>query len=171
MLVQMYPSVVPLLLHFTLFFTSSPCLPLSAGTHARIHTIVFRSSSISNSLWCCLYSSCLRHPGKLHFVFNIVEFPACSGRPAGRRGLCTGGLYDLINPVLVFPGMAESSSKTAQPKVMSTLEIGEPKLDCANLWTLVWYVSRFCLISAHIWVQALRHCNKCNYWLREEENA
>uniref|UniRef100_A0A8P4KJ75 Methionine synthase reductase n=1 Tax=Dicentrarchus labrax TaxID=13489 RepID=A0A8P4KJ75_DICLA len=49
-------------------------------------------------------SSCLRHPGKLHFVFNVVEFPACSGRPAGRRGLCTGWLFDLINPVLVFPG-------------------------------------------------------------------
>lgn len=137
MLVQMYPSVVPLLLHFTLFFTSSPCLSLSARAHARTHThrcfFIFRSSSISSSLWCCLYSSCFRHPGKLHFVFNIVEFPACSGRPAGRRGLCTGGLYDLINPVLVFPGMAESSSKTAQPKVMSTLEIGEPKLNCANL--------------------------------------
>ncbi|XP_074478706.1 methionine synthase reductase [Sebastes fasciatus] len=54
-------------------------------------------------------SSRLRYPGKLHFVFNVVEFPACSGRPAGRRGLCTGWLFDLIYPVLVFPEKAESS--------------------------------------------------------------
>ncbi|XP_028288870.1 methionine synthase reductase isoform X2 [Parambassis ranga] len=62
-------------------------------------------------------SSCLRHPGKLHFVFNMVEFPASSGRPAGRRGLCTGWLFDLINPGLVFPGKAESSGSTALPKI------------------------------------------------------
>uniref|UniRef100_I3KA96 Methionine synthase reductase n=1 Tax=Oreochromis niloticus TaxID=8128 RepID=I3KA96_ORENI len=66
-------------------------------------------------------SSRLRHPGKLHFVFNVVEIPACSGRPAGRRGLCTGWLFDLINPGLVFPGKAESSSSPALPKVISRL--------------------------------------------------
>ncbi|XP_068199956.1 methionine synthase reductase isoform X2 [Antennarius striatus] len=62
-------------------------------------------------------SSCLRHPGKLHFVFNIVEFPACPGRPAGRRGLCTSWLFDLINPAPVYPGNAESSGATARPKI------------------------------------------------------
>ncbi|TWW71134.1 methionine synthase reductase isoform X2 [Takifugu flavidus] len=62
-------------------------------------------------------SSCLRHPGKLNFVFNIVEFPACSGRPAGRRGLCTGGLFDLISSRLVLPGNIKSSSKPALPKI------------------------------------------------------
>ncbi|KAK7879385.1 hypothetical protein WMY93_030721 [Mugilogobius chulae] len=45
-------------------------------------------------------SSCLKHPGKVHFVFSVVEFPACSGRPDGRRGLCTGWLLDLISPAL-----------------------------------------------------------------------
>ncbi|KAM3592902.1 uncharacterized protein V6R79_001416 [Siganus canaliculatus] len=62
-------------------------------------------------------SSCLQHPGRLHFVFNVVEFPVRSERPAGRRGLCTGWLFDLINPVLVFPGNAESSGRTVLPKV------------------------------------------------------
>uniref|UniRef100_A0A674N747 Methionine synthase reductase n=1 Tax=Takifugu rubripes TaxID=31033 RepID=A0A674N747_TAKRU len=62
-------------------------------------------------------SSCLRHPGKLNFVFNIVEFPACSGRTAGRRGLCTGGLFDLISSRLVLPGNVKSSSKPALPKI------------------------------------------------------
>ncbi|XP_047423665.1 methionine synthase reductase [Mugil cephalus] len=62
-------------------------------------------------------SSCLRHPGKLHFVFNVVEFPACSGRPAGSRGLCTGWLFDLINPGLVFPGKSESSVSPTPPKI------------------------------------------------------
>uniref|UniRef100_A0A673AYD7 Methionine synthase reductase n=1 Tax=Sphaeramia orbicularis TaxID=375764 RepID=A0A673AYD7_9TELE len=66
-------------------------------------------------------SSCLRHPGKLHFVFNVVEFPACFGRPAGRRGLCTGWLFDLINPVLVFPGKPDSSSSPALPKIHVSL--------------------------------------------------
>uniref|UniRef100_A0A8C8CHB6 Methionine synthase reductase n=1 Tax=Oncorhynchus tshawytscha TaxID=74940 RepID=A0A8C8CHB6_ONCTS len=47
-------------------------------------------------------SSSLRHPGRLHFVFNIIEFPACAGRPVGRRGLCTGWLSDLVDPILVL---------------------------------------------------------------------
>ncbi|XP_072235154.1 methionine synthase reductase [Leuresthes tenuis] len=66
-------------------------------------------------------SSCLRHPGKLHFVFNVVEFPACSGRPAGGRGLCTGWLFDLIKPGLVFPVKAEPTSSLALPKVHVSL--------------------------------------------------
>uniref|UniRef100_A0A8C7QPJ9 Methionine synthase reductase n=1 Tax=Oncorhynchus mykiss TaxID=8022 RepID=A0A8C7QPJ9_ONCMY len=51
-------------------------------------------------------SSSLRHPGRLHFVFNVIEFPACAGRPVGRRGLCTGWLSDLVDPILVHPGKA-----------------------------------------------------------------
>lgn len=129
----LYPSVLPLLL----YFTSSPCLCLSVCLAHILVSLYLCSSSISNSLWSHLYSSCLRHPGKLHFVFNIVEFPACSGRPAGRRGLCTSWLFDLINPVLVFPGKAESSGSLALPKVMSKLENGE--LDCVNLWTWLIY--------------------------------
>ncbi|XP_034015592.1 methionine synthase reductase isoform X1 [Thalassophryne amazonica] len=70
-------------------------------------------------------SSRLRHPGKLHFVFNVVEFPACCGRPVERRGLCTGWLFDLINPVLVFPEMTESSSSAVPPKIHVSLR---PKL-------------------------------------------
>ncbi|XP_078147536.1 methionine synthase reductase isoform X2 [Centroberyx gerrardi] len=66
-------------------------------------------------------SSSLQHPGKLHFVFNVVEFPACSGRPAGRQGLCTGWLSDLINPILVYPGKAESSGSPSLPKIHVSL--------------------------------------------------
>uniref|UniRef100_A0AAZ3QS37 Methionine synthase reductase n=1 Tax=Oncorhynchus tshawytscha TaxID=74940 RepID=A0AAZ3QS37_ONCTS len=64
-----------------------------------------------------MYDSSLRHPGRLHFVFNIIEFPACAGRPVGRRGLCTGWLSDLVDPILVHPGKAQSSSTPALPKV------------------------------------------------------
>ncbi|XP_072306795.1 methionine synthase reductase isoform X2 [Eucyclogobius newberryi] len=56
-------------------------------------------------------SSCLRHPGKVHFIFNVVEFPACSWWPDGRRGLCTGWLFDLISPAL------QSSGSQLLPKV------------------------------------------------------
>ncbi|XP_076014062.1 methionine synthase reductase [Genypterus blacodes] len=63
-------------------------------------------------------SSTLKHPGKLHFVFNVVEFPACSGRPVGRQGLCTGWLFDLINPVLHLPGKkTQSYDVLAPPKI------------------------------------------------------
>ncbi|XP_041736157.2 methionine synthase reductase isoform X2 [Coregonus clupeaformis] len=66
-------------------------------------------------------SSSLRHPGRLHFVFNIIEFPACTGRPVGKRGLCTGWLSDLVDPILVHPGKAQSSSTSALPKVHVSL--------------------------------------------------
>ncbi|MGH0143846.1 UNVERIFIED_CONTAM: hypothetical protein FKN15_038434 [Acipenser sinensis] len=45
-------------------------------------------------------SSSSFHPGKLHLVFNIVEFPSCSERPIPRRGVCTGWLSELVSPIL-----------------------------------------------------------------------
>lgn len=92
----------------------SLCAP---HTHTHCCLSVFVSASVFDSLRYRRCSSSLRHPGKLNFVFSVVEFPACSGRPAGRRGLCTGGLFDLISSTLLLPGTAESSSKTHVPKV------------------------------------------------------
>ncbi|XP_039185191.1 methionine synthase reductase isoform X2 [Crotalus tigris] len=43
-------------------------------------------------------SSTLFHPGKMHFIFNILEFPSHLGEL--RRGVCTGWLADLVAPVL-----------------------------------------------------------------------
>lgn len=105
----------------TLFFFSV-CV-----SYMHTHFSIFLSPSIFNSLRYHFYSSYLRHPGKLNFVFNIVEFPACSGRPAERRGLCTGGLFDLISSRLVLPGNVKSSSKPALPKVMTTWKPGSWK--------------------------------------------
>uniref|UniRef100_A0A8C7L2J1 Methionine synthase reductase n=1 Tax=Oncorhynchus kisutch TaxID=8019 RepID=A0A8C7L2J1_ONCKI len=62
-------------------------------------------------------SSSFRHPGQLHFVFNVIEFPACTWRPTGRQGLCTGWLYDLVNPILLNPRKAQPSSTPTLPKV------------------------------------------------------
>ncbi|NWW86106.1 MTRR reductase, partial [Rhynochetos jubatus] len=45
-------------------------------------------------------SSNLYQPGKLCFVFNIVEFPACLARPVSRKGVCTGWLAELVAPLL-----------------------------------------------------------------------
>ncbi|NWX79665.1 MTRR reductase, partial [Alca torda] len=45
-------------------------------------------------------SSNLYQPGKLSFVFNIVEFPACSTRAVSRKGVCTGWLAELVAPLL-----------------------------------------------------------------------
>ncbi|XP_061096578.1 methionine synthase reductase [Conger conger] len=61
-------------------------------------------------------SSSLRHPGKLHFVFNVVEFPPCPERPVGRRGVCTGWLSDLVSPVL-----GSTAGSHVPPKVSVSL--------------------------------------------------
>ncbi|NWU77344.1 MTRR reductase, partial [Onychorhynchus coronatus] len=45
-------------------------------------------------------SSNLYQPGKLCFVFNIVELPACPARPISRKGVCTGWLAELVAPLL-----------------------------------------------------------------------
>ncbi|OCT76208.1 hypothetical protein XELAEV_18031404mg [Xenopus laevis] len=42
-------------------------------------------------------SSPLYHPGKVHFVFTVVEFPTCPDRPAPRKGVCTGWLAELVS--------------------------------------------------------------------------
>uniref|UniRef100_A0A8K9XUD9 Methionine synthase reductase n=1 Tax=Oncorhynchus mykiss TaxID=8022 RepID=A0A8K9XUD9_ONCMY len=62
-------------------------------------------------------SSSFRHPGQLHFVFNVIEFPACTWRPTGRQGLCTGWLSDLVNPILLNPRKAQPSTTPTLPKV------------------------------------------------------
>ncbi|XP_058275694.1 methionine synthase reductase isoform X4 [Hirundo rustica] len=45
-------------------------------------------------------SSNLYQPGRLHFVFNVVEFPAGPSRPVSRKGVCTGWLAKLVAPLL-----------------------------------------------------------------------
>lgn len=117
--------------YFSLHLCVCPCLSLSLCmpcTHHDTVVSLYLCLSPSQTPWSHLYSSHLRHPGKLHFVFNVVELAACSGRPVGRRGLCTGWLFDLINPGLVFPEKAESSGSPALPKVMSTVEYSGRKL-------------------------------------------
>ncbi|NWX02209.1 MTRR reductase, partial [Caloenas nicobarica] len=45
-------------------------------------------------------SSNLYQPGRVCFVFNIVEFPTCPARPVSRKGVCTGWLAELVAPLL-----------------------------------------------------------------------
>ncbi|CAN8184275.1 unnamed protein product [Coccothraustes coccothraustes] len=45
-------------------------------------------------------SSNLYQPGRLCFVFNVVEFPAGPSRPVSRKGVCTGWLAELVAPLL-----------------------------------------------------------------------
>lgn len=45
-------------------------------------------------------SSSLLHPGKLHFVFNILECPSPTTAAAPRKGVCTGWLATLVAPFL-----------------------------------------------------------------------
>ncbi|KAJ6661376.1 hypothetical protein lerEdw1_015004 [Lerista edwardsae] len=43
-------------------------------------------------------SSSLFQPGKMNFIFNILEFPSHLGQL--RRGVCTGWLAELVTPIL-----------------------------------------------------------------------
>ncbi|XP_069586515.1 methionine synthase reductase isoform X2 [Ranitomeya imitator] len=43
-------------------------------------------------------SSSLFHPGKLHFIFNVINLEPCSGRALPRKGVCTGWLAELVKP-------------------------------------------------------------------------
>lgn len=64
-------------------------------------------------------SSSLQHPEKVHFVFNVVEFPACPEHPA-RTGLCTGWLVDHVSSILQPLGTVPASEclgTSALPKV------------------------------------------------------
>uniref|UniRef100_A0A8B9JI88 Methionine synthase reductase n=1 Tax=Astyanax mexicanus TaxID=7994 RepID=A0A8B9JI88_ASTMX len=65
-------------------------------------------------------SSSLCHPGKVHFVFSVVEFPACAEHPE-RTGLCTGWLVHHVSPILQPCGTITAAKKTADcsalPKV------------------------------------------------------
>uniref|UniRef100_A0A672NQD9 Methionine synthase reductase n=1 Tax=Sinocyclocheilus grahami TaxID=75366 RepID=A0A672NQD9_SINGR len=64
-------------------------------------------------------SSSLQHPGKVHFVFNVVEFPARPEHPA-RTGLCTGWLADHVSSILRPLGTVLASERlgtSAPPKV------------------------------------------------------
>ncbi|XP_027724720.1 methionine synthase reductase [Vombatus ursinus] len=45
-------------------------------------------------------SSCLFHPGKLHFAFNIVEFLSGVEPVTLRKGICTGWLAIMVDSVL-----------------------------------------------------------------------
>ncbi|NWV23602.1 MTRR reductase, partial [Origma solitaria] len=45
-------------------------------------------------------SSNFYQPGRLRFVFNVVEFPAGPSRPVSRKGVCTGWLAELVAPLL-----------------------------------------------------------------------
>uniref|UniRef100_A0A673NDV4 Methionine synthase reductase n=1 Tax=Sinocyclocheilus rhinocerous TaxID=307959 RepID=A0A673NDV4_9TELE len=69
-------------------------------------------------------SSSLQHPGKVNFVFNVVEFPARPEHPA-RTGLCTGWLADHVSSILRPLGTVPASEHlgtSALPKV-STIAI------------------------------------------------
>ncbi|XP_051538873.1 methionine synthase reductase-like isoform X1 [Myxocyprinus asiaticus] len=64
-------------------------------------------------------SSSLQHPGKVNFMFNVVEFPACPEHPA-RTGLCTGWLADHVSTILLpleTKLASECLGTSAQPKV------------------------------------------------------
>uniref|UniRef100_A0A8D1SWF8 Methionine synthase reductase n=1 Tax=Sus scrofa TaxID=9823 RepID=A0A8D1SWF8_PIG len=62
-----------------------------------------------------LGDSSLSHPGKLHFIFNIVEFSSHTTAEV-RRGVCTGWLATLVEPILQ-PNARADGEKAPAPKI------------------------------------------------------
>uniref|UniRef100_A0AAR2JUU7 Methionine synthase reductase n=1 Tax=Pygocentrus nattereri TaxID=42514 RepID=A0AAR2JUU7_PYGNA len=65
-------------------------------------------------------SSSLRHPGKVHFVFSVVDFPACVEHPE-RTGLCTGWLMHHVSAILQPYG--KTASINVRPRVSNTFHL------------------------------------------------
>ncbi|XP_030061225.1 methionine synthase reductase [Microcaecilia unicolor] len=68
-------------------------------------------------------SSNLFLPGKLRFVFNIVEFPSCPERPVSRKGVCTGWLAELVTPMLQYHSTSQNSSPGKNKLLVSKVSI------------------------------------------------
>ncbi|XP_068094339.1 methionine synthase reductase [Hyperolius riggenbachi] len=64
-------------------------------------------------------SSKLFHPGKLCFVFNIVEFAPCLERREPRRGVCTGWLAELIRGSTTIAETSDENAAVAQMCIFS----------------------------------------------------
>ncbi|XP_072544806.1 methionine synthase reductase [Salminus brasiliensis] len=67
-------------------------------------------------------SSSLCHPGKVHFVFSEVEFPACAEHPK-RTGLCTGWLTHHVSPILQPCGTSTAVKKTADCSALPKIHV------------------------------------------------
>uniref|UniRef100_F6UGP3 Methionine synthase reductase n=1 Tax=Monodelphis domestica TaxID=13616 RepID=F6UGP3_MONDO len=64
-------------------------------------------------------SSCLFHPGKLHFAFNIVEFLSSVEPVILRKGICTGWLAMMVDSMLQRNGnISQGNNEEAEsPKI------------------------------------------------------
>ncbi|XP_016042531.2 methionine synthase reductase isoform X2 [Erinaceus europaeus] len=73
-------------------------------------------------------SSSLCHPGKLHFLFNIVEFGGDAPAVAQRRGVCTGWLAALAEPLLQpdAPASRTDSRKAPAPQISISPRVTQP---------------------------------------------
>ncbi|KAL6462911.1 hypothetical protein MHYP_G00293330 [Metynnis hypsauchen] len=67
-------------------------------------------------------SSSLRHPGKVHFVFSVVDFPACAEHPE-RTGLCTGWLMHHVSAILQPYGKTASAEKSADCPALPKINV------------------------------------------------
>lgn len=101
--------------------------------------------SLNSVLKCvCLCSSSLYHPGKLHFVFNIVEFVSNTTPVVLRRGVCTGWLATLVESVLQPNRRASHADggKALAPQVLGVCSVGITEI------TFFAWLERTCCLPA-----------------------
>lgn len=80
----------------------------------------------------CLCSSNLTHPGKLHFIFNIVEFVSNTTMEVLRKGVCTGWLATVAASVLhPYPRVSRAEGgKAPAPEVLGVCSLGITRIIC-----------------------------------------
>lgn len=101
-------------------------IPLSAVKKKKTPVYVSPDAEFKN-LPLCLCSSSLFHPGKLHFIFNIVEFLSNTTEVILRRGVCTGWLATLVESILQPYTCANHADgkKALAPKVRGVCSFGD----------------------------------------------
>ncbi|XP_076972944.1 methionine synthase reductase [Tamandua tetradactyla] len=86
-------------------FVRDSCVCLVDLLHAfpscqpPLHLLLEHLPKLQPRPYSCASSS-LFHPGKLHFVFNLVEFLSNATTAILRKGVCTGWLARLVAPIL-----------------------------------------------------------------------
>lgn len=118
----------------------------ASGPIARLYSCLSGFGLVFN--YFCLCSSNLYQPGRLCFVFNVVEFPASPSRPVSRKGVCTGWLAELVAPLL------HSSKNTLDTKGESSSTEKVWILDLKSLTVKFMHVWNSCGFLCLLWCSA-----------------
>lgn len=123
-----------------------------------------RSPSTVRHPSLCLCSSSLLHPNKLHFVFNILEYPSPTTAAAPRKGVCTGWLATLVAPFLQPNTEAPHTDRpdALAPEVLGRCELSSAGAQLSPDWTLSHMLNMQLLLSLVASCVCRKECIFCD---------